>query len=1311
MLKFASFQIISKTLVDSSESKQLALRTTASRAVFNYEPRDGYIYVRSRAISSRCNDNFDEFAADEIAKGYRSFIGKPVFVNHHNENHRRARGFIIDAALHRDRNPDGSPDTWVEVLMEVDAKRFPILAKAVLAGHIDRTSMGVDVQKSECSACGNVASSPSEYCQHIPRMKGQRIYRHDPKTGRRVGELIREKCAGLHFFENSLLVEDPADPTAVIISAEPSGGDVTPRPSGSYGGQRRVANVVPSSDLFESELPSLGVASTDRHLGEKVALDHQDISLGEFAGRIGRSAEAPTSLDHVSGVVSWEAQQPVSRVVAQRGVAGMANDAPLWNGANERHVPPAMRAHAASSRVVQGQPSVSVLKDSARPEVARVLPTARVDLGQVSGQYGSHEGQHIAPTAYVLGVDNGTQKTATKNPASHTQGYEAPPMTDSWSYETPNSQSPGIETLAMQSGMLFDAAKSKPRSEMTPAELKIDDREKRKAKTWLNQHPPRIKHVVDHWNQATDDEKANGESWYEDAYHMTKHIANDTGIPMHAAAGLMTIYSPQTHWATNIMTAARVARTKTAVGGKGSGVLASASQRDKAQRIVDGEHYEKVIGSSGPKTKAFGHLIEHGGNADPNDPKVVIDRHAMSVASGGRLTDRAYAESGISGAKKYKQYADVYHKAAKIISKQEGRKIEAHQVQAATWLARQRLNEQQDRELSKTAGSRSATRARSAIQEFNSYMGEHHPSLMGKEPGTGYSKDAPEDVQHAIDMEDEHGTASQKTAQLLGYAEHSIARTAAGEWTRLDESEYRSRPKAPVVAPKKIVSVPSTDPSRGTSYRPATSEEYGGRAAFHDPSPSDEYHGPYRVIQHAETGKFHVVDNQDRVTRYGPRNGSDEQHQAEMHRDHAEHRQSGKEHARALADQIFNGAMDILDPGGTEDSRRSDRNISRMNELGSRYEGGPHHPLTPGRFGADDHEKKGDGEGQPFYEVKDPGGSGWTARDYGGQNVHIYHEATPDEAHDLIDAGDPELSHKTSPPKPVGYGHEELHQELQHWIHGDPADGEDRYGAGADFARNDPRIQRWQRRKGYTASRRLAYGEVKAPADVDTLRDAECPVCGESSDSYDGATCRVCGYDTPPDFLRDPDLAKAKQLDLRKDILDDNSTPAGVPGQLDPSQLDENGMPIDEAAAATQQLQQVQNTGQPLTPDDLDENGMPVDLDAADRHFEQGGEPFTPGPNAPQPGQPMQQPDEGELADGDFGGGYPGTPEDGVPDLMCPACGYASDASAPQTEDMDAQYAPLGGGGTMIGDACPACGKATMVSASEMAQQQQMMGQ
>lgn len=217
---------------------------TAHRHQFQYEPRSGYLYVRSRAISSRCNDNYDEFPGDEIKQAYRTFIGKPVFVNHRNDDHRKARGVIIDAALHEDTNPDNSEDTWVEVLMEVDAVRFPKLAQAILAGEIDRTSMGTDVAYSVCSFCGNRAATPLDYCRHIPKLKGQRI-RRTTASGQIEDVLVREICHGLSFFENSLLVEDPADPTAFFLGVDDRGV------GGGYSGTLRHSFVVPTDRRWE----------------------------------------------------------------------------------------------------------------------------------------------------------------------------------------------------------------------------------------------------------------------------------------------------------------------------------------------------------------------------------------------------------------------------------------------------------------------------------------------------------------------------------------------------------------------------------------------------------------------------------------------------------------------------------------------------------------------------------------------------------------------------------------------------------------------------------------------------------------------------------------------------------------------------------------------------------------------------------------------------------------------------------------------------------------------------------------------------
>lgn len=223
MQKYASAQIMTADLAPRGASRR-ELRRFAHRHHFDYEVRPGYLYVRSRAISSRCNDNFDEFPAEELEKAYATFKGKPVFVNHVNDDHKRARGVIIDAALHKDANRDGSKDWWIEVLQEIDAVRFPRLAKEILNKNIARTSMGCDVAFSKCSACGNIATTPAEYCAHIPGSKGMMLYRRTA-SGQKVGEIIRETCFGLKFFENSLLVEPPADPTAHFLGVDTRGMD------------------------------------------------------------------------------------------------------------------------------------------------------------------------------------------------------------------------------------------------------------------------------------------------------------------------------------------------------------------------------------------------------------------------------------------------------------------------------------------------------------------------------------------------------------------------------------------------------------------------------------------------------------------------------------------------------------------------------------------------------------------------------------------------------------------------------------------------------------------------------------------------------------------------------------------------------------------------------------------------------------------------------------------------------------------------------------------------------------------------------
>lgn len=182
----------------------------------NYRTEDRYLYARIRAISSRVNRNNDGWPSVELAGspeifsqhtaseggftveakrgenyGFSTFLGKPVFVDHNNSNPSRARGVIVDAKLHVEDQriaasldpyyasaPENhTPPTWVELLLEVDAKSFPKLAKAIIDGAkdgksgIDGFSMGANVEKSVCSICKNAATNPDEYCKHV-RLKG-----------------------------------------------------------------------------------------------------------------------------------------------------------------------------------------------------------------------------------------------------------------------------------------------------------------------------------------------------------------------------------------------------------------------------------------------------------------------------------------------------------------------------------------------------------------------------------------------------------------------------------------------------------------------------------------------------------------------------------------------------------------------------------------------------------------------------------------------------------------------------------------------------------------------------------------------------------------------------------------------------------------------------------------------------------------------------------------------------------------------------------------------------------------------------------
>jgi len=747
--KYASAKVLDKFVVPHQAGTKL-LRRMAHRAHFDYEPRPGYLYIRSRMISSRCNDNYDEFPADEIKKAYQTFVGKPVFVNHSNEDHRRARGVIIAVALHEDRNSDGTPDTWVEGLHEVDAVRFPKLAQAILAGHVDCTSMGTDVAFSVCPVCDNKATTPLEYCQHIPGQKGRRIYRADPHTGQKVGVLVREKCYGLSFFENSLLVEPPADPTAVFTGVDDRGmkmAKLDPEAPKGHPTPKRADARRRRQELEKAASLRLVVAEGEEggpppnHLPQKDPVVREEAACATCGGAIFHSKNGDVWIhsEQTGGGLPHQANP------GEEGYDGASGQRIPQSKAYENHRDAMLKGapfagyddfedceqqnedkgdSAAYCGEIKHRTEDSHKESSHQTEMDDYHGRRQVDLEdpidlkahlmQTHGWTPEDFHQHALEEHHpALGMTDGTSRPYTVAEVQHIHGFE----------HTPAGGGHDFPEARVENGMHRHAAtqvEAKPRH-ADPAE--------HPAFKALGMHPGNI---VGHWDMASEEEKGQGKNWYPDAHHIAKAIA---GGDAHKGAHVLATYSAQTPWPINMHNASRSFREGKAVGGKGGGVMASGQQRDSAQRVMNGENGQDVL--KGHKIRAFAHLIEHGGDKDPSNPRVVVDRHALSVAAGRRLSDAETgpAQQAMANHHYYKHTEDMYHQAAQHINKRDGRtgddEVKPHEVQAATWLVQQRSNQKDDAESGEAAGKGRVNSFEKGKREWLGHAREHYDGLEG----------------------------------------------------------------------------------------------------------------------------------------------------------------------------------------------------------------------------------------------------------------------------------------------------------------------------------------------------------------------------------------------------------------------------------------------------------------------------------------------------------------------------------------------------------------------------------------------------
>ncbi|QDH91728.1 hypothetical protein SEA_PHRAPPUCCINO_53 [Mycobacterium phage Phrappuccino] len=198
-----------RRVADSDISQLVAKYRKTGTVAKKWSPEPGFVYAQVRAISARVNQNFDAWPSGELQKAAHTFVGKPIFVNHKNFDVKRARGKVVAA-----RYIESGDDKYIETIMEVDAQRYPKLAKEIVDGGLDSVSMGVEAGFTVCSACNNRATDEHEFCDHVRHHKGQKIWVTNHKTGKREQKLVYEDCFKLGFFELSW-VFDPADETAL----------------------------------------------------------------------------------------------------------------------------------------------------------------------------------------------------------------------------------------------------------------------------------------------------------------------------------------------------------------------------------------------------------------------------------------------------------------------------------------------------------------------------------------------------------------------------------------------------------------------------------------------------------------------------------------------------------------------------------------------------------------------------------------------------------------------------------------------------------------------------------------------------------------------------------------------------------------------------------------------------------------------------------------------------------------------------------------------------------------------------------------
>lgn len=182
----------------------------AAAAEMNISPdiRD-YVMVPTPAlITDLPNTNGDSASLKDLLRfnvkmgrqAYKTFQGKPTFVEHANKDHTQAKGIILDAYLKPLKGFKGELAKLV-LLLAYDRTRDPDVCNKILTNRCNTHSVGFYYTSYTCSICGHTTHQDTmQLCSHTRLMKKPYLLN---------GRLCYRWCHDITGFECSQ-VDNPA---------------------------------------------------------------------------------------------------------------------------------------------------------------------------------------------------------------------------------------------------------------------------------------------------------------------------------------------------------------------------------------------------------------------------------------------------------------------------------------------------------------------------------------------------------------------------------------------------------------------------------------------------------------------------------------------------------------------------------------------------------------------------------------------------------------------------------------------------------------------------------------------------------------------------------------------------------------------------------------------------------------------------------------------------------------------------------------------------------------------------------------------